>query len=127
LTYFPDKSQVGLWEFAENRDGRRPWRELSAIKPLTAKHRAELNKNLDALPRQTGGGTGLYDTFLAAYRVAQNTYDPTHVNSLVLLTDSAPAHPARRPPASTRTRPGSRSTSSSTPCSWRLTQLVPSR
>ncbi|REF34691.1 substrate-binding domain-containing protein [Thermasporomyces composti] len=106
LTYFPDKSQVGLWEFAENRDGRRPWRELSAIKPLTAEHRAELNKNLDALPRRTGGGTGLYDTFLAAYRVAQNSYDPTHVNSLVLLTDSCSGAARPSPACANEDTPG---------------------
>lgn len=106
FTYFPDKSEVGLWEFAENRDGRRPWRELAPIEPLTAKHRADLNKSLDALPGRTGGGTGLYDTFLAAYRVAQNSYDPTHVNSVVLLTDSCSGASSPSPACANEDTPG---------------------
>ncbi len=100
FTYFPDQSEVGLWEFSENRDGSRAYLQLSPTSPLTAAHRADLVKDLDALPGRVGGGTGLYDTFLAAYRVAQDGYDSTKVNTLVLLTDacsgaSAPSEACR--------------------------------
>ncbi|MET9020099.1 substrate-binding domain-containing protein [Actinopolymorpha sp. NPDC004070] len=87
LSYFPDKGEVGLWEFSELRDGTRDYRELAKTAELSAAHRAELAKVLAKLPSQVSGGTGLYDTFLAAYRTAQNGYDDSKVNSVVLLTD----------------------------------------
>ena len=34
-----------------------------------------------------GGGTGLYDTTLAAFRTVRVGYDPARINSVVLLTD----------------------------------------
>jgi Ca-activated chloride channel homolog len=40
-----------------------------------------------ALPTLVGGGTGLYDTVLAAYRNAVAGYDPNRFNAVVLLTD----------------------------------------
>ncbi|HZC26138.1 MAG TPA: substrate-binding domain-containing protein, partial [Actinopolymorphaceae bacterium] len=91
LSYFPDTSQVGLWEFSQNRDGPRGYLQLSPTGTLSAKHRQELDKDLDRLPQQVGGGTALYDTFFAAYHTAQGGYDPSRVNSLVLLTDACSA------------------------------------
>ena len=46
-----------------------------------------LTKGVESLPGITGGGTGLYDTALAAFRSAKAGYDPGKVNSVVLLTD----------------------------------------
>lgn len=91
FSYFPDTSQVGLWEFSQNRDGPRGYLPLSPTGVLSAPHRAELGKDLDRLPQQVGGGTALYDTFLAAYQAAQGGYDPARANSLVLLTDACSA------------------------------------
>jgi Ca-activated chloride channel homolog len=88
LTYLPDTAAVGLWEFSENRDGTRPYLPLSPTAPLAPPQRADLDRDLDALPGRTSGSTALYDTFLAAYRTAQAKYDPARVNSLVLLTDA---------------------------------------
>ncbi|MEQ7007924.1 substrate-binding domain-containing protein [Actinopolymorpha sp. B17G11] len=90
FTYLPNTAAVGLWQFSENRDGARPYLQLSPTEPLTPQHRADLNADLDALPGQTGGSGALYDTVLAAYRTVQAGYDPTRVNSLVLLTDACP-------------------------------------
>jgi hypothetical protein len=47
-----------------------------------------LAEQLDSIPdRLTPGGTGLYDTTLAAVRAARENYDPTAVNSVLMLTD----------------------------------------
>ncbi|HRD62440.1 MAG TPA: VWA domain-containing protein, partial [Nocardioides sp.] len=37
----------------------------------------------------TDGGTGLYDTALAAYRYAVQKYDENYSNSVILLTDGS--------------------------------------
>ena len=39
------------------------------------------------LPGMTNGGTGLYDTALAAIRTLQDDYEARAINSVVLLTD----------------------------------------
>jgi Mg-chelatase subunit ChlD len=39
------------------------------------------------MPARVHGGTALYDTVLAAYRQVQAGYDPSKVNSVVLMTD----------------------------------------
>ena len=47
-----------------------------------------LSEALDSIPeRLAPGGTGLYDTTLAAVRAARADYDPTAVTSVVIITD----------------------------------------
>ncbi|WP_457205990.1 VWA domain-containing protein, partial [Nocardioides sp. P5_C9_2] len=41
----------------------------------------------EGLSGLTGGGTGLYDTALAAYRQALRDYRPGYSNAVVLMTD----------------------------------------
>ena len=49
-----------------------------------------LAATLDTLPdRLSRGGTGLYDTTLAAVRAAQADYNPDAVNSVLIVTDGA--------------------------------------
>src|SRR3546814_16016677 len=43
----------------------------------------------DVCSSDLGGGTGLYDTTLAAFRSAQKDYDPDYFNAVVLLSDGA--------------------------------------
>ena len=38
-------------------------------------------------PSELGGGTGLYDTTLAAFKKVQDSYDPSYSNSVIILTD----------------------------------------
>jgi Ca-activated chloride channel homolog len=88
LSYFPDKAEVGLWEFADQLDGPRPYRQLAPVAPLSKTHRDRLTTQLDELPEQLGQGTGLYDTIVQAYLKAKGGFDPARVNSLVVLTDA---------------------------------------
>jgi Ca-activated chloride channel homolog len=88
LSYFPDKAEVGLWEFADQLDGPRPYRQLAPVAPLSQAHRDRLTTELDELPEQLGQGTGLYDTIVQAYLRAKGGFDPARVNSLVVLTDA---------------------------------------
>lgn len=90
---FPDGSAMGMWAFSVGlgRDGKDyvplvPVRRLDAEVNGTSQ-RALLEKATASLIERTGGGTGLYDSVLAAYRAAQDGYDPKAVNSVVLLTD----------------------------------------
>lgn len=90
---FPDDSSLGLWAFSVGlgKDGK-DYLPLVPIRPLGTKidgttQRAVVEQATASLIERTGGGTGLYDSVLAAYREVQKGYDPKAVNSVVLLTD----------------------------------------
>ncbi|MFZ2242277.1 MAG: substrate-binding domain-containing protein [Gordonia amarae] len=91
---FGNSSQVGTWIFAIDRGGNgQDWKELVPIKRLDdaesgISQRARVTSaTRDAMSTQLGGGTGLYDSTLAAYRSMVESYDPTAVNTLAVITD----------------------------------------
>ena len=69
LSQFAAGDQVGLWMFSTQLDGETDYRELVAIGPMDAQRRAQLSQRIDGL--QPSGGTGLYDTGLAAYQFVE--------------------------------------------------------
>jgi hypothetical protein len=60
-----DDWAVGLWKFSTELDGSVDHEVLLPIEPLTDEHRDDLHVELGTLDPQ--GGTGLYDTVVAAY------------------------------------------------------------
>jgi Ca-activated chloride channel family protein len=93
LGLFPDSSAIGLWVFARKMAGDTDWTELVPTRTLAADaggkpQRQVLGEALDSIPqRLSPGGTGLYDTTLAAVRAARANYDPAAVDSVVIITD----------------------------------------
>jgi Bacterial extracellular solute-binding protein/von Willebrand factor type A domain len=93
LALVPGDFALGLWVFAYQLGDGQDWAELLPTRELDADvegrpQRDALEEQLDTIPdRLTPGGTGLYDTTLAAVRAAQNDFDPTAVNSVLVLTD----------------------------------------
>ncbi|MEU4568216.1 substrate-binding domain-containing protein [Micromonospora sp. NPDC023956] len=81
-----DSWAVGLWTFSTEMVGRRDYRELLPIGPLSTQ-RSQLKAALGGIRPTPDGDTGLYDTVLAAYRTVQGDWEPGRVNSLVLFTD----------------------------------------
>ncbi|BCL13588.1 hypothetical protein GCM10017556_13270 [Micromonospora sagamiensis] len=81
-----DSWAVGLWTFSTEMVGRRDYRELLPIGPLSTQ-RSQLKAALGGIRPTPDGDTGLYDTVLAAYRRVQGDWEPGRVNSLVLFTD----------------------------------------
>jgi Ca-activated chloride channel family protein len=93
LAGLPDEFSVGLWTFAYQVDGANDYIQQVALRALDADvegttQRATLAAELETLPESlTAGGTGLYDTALAAVRAAREQYLEGAVSSVVLLTD----------------------------------------
>ncbi|QIK75534.1 VWA domain-containing protein [Nocardioides piscis] len=94
LGVFPDAARLGFRVFSTNqRPGGQDWREVAPLKRLDApigQGRTHVDFMLDqaeSLPNQTGGGSGLYDSILAAYQEATRQYNPYYQNSLVVFTD----------------------------------------
>jgi hypothetical protein len=96
LDAFPDHARIGMWAFSINQGGDgQDWQELAPLRRLDAptgdggKQADLLREQAEVLPGLTRGGTGMYDTTLAAYKVATREFNPAYYNSLVLMTDGA--------------------------------------
>jgi Mg-chelatase subunit ChlD len=90
LKLFPDNGQIGLWAFSVGLgEGNRDYTSLVPIRKLDEEHRSALGKALRKLPTMTDGGTGLYDSALAAIRTLQDEYDARSINNVIFLTDGA--------------------------------------
>lgn len=93
LSLVPGNYALGLWAFAYQLQNGQDWVELVPTRELDTDvegrpQRQVLDGRLDSIPdRLTPGGTGLYDTTLAAVRAAREDYDPAAVNSVLVLTD----------------------------------------
>ncbi len=93
LALLPDEYSVGLWTFAYQVADGNDYAESVPIRALDADvdgrpQRETLASALETLPASlTPGGTGLYDTALAAVRAAREEYQEGAVSSVVLLTD----------------------------------------
>ncbi|MET8148163.1 substrate-binding domain-containing protein [Actinoplanes sp. NPDC049668] len=86
LALFDDKWAVGVWLFSTEMVGKRPWKQIVPISPLTSK-RSEIQASIAQIRPKRGGGTGLYDTALAAYKNVQDSWQAGRVNSVLLFTD----------------------------------------
>jgi Ca-activated chloride channel homolog len=87
---FSRDDQVGLWSFSTEQDGTRDYRELVPIGPMGADVRGRqrvllMRDRITGL--QPGGGTGLYDTSLAAHELVAHRAEVGTINAVVLLTD----------------------------------------
>jgi Mg-chelatase subunit ChlD len=95
LDFLPGHARVGLWTFSIDMGGPgRDWRVLEPTHRLDKlqfgrTQRFALRARADELVELTGGGTGLYDTTLAAYRQALRDYRKSYSNAVVLMTDGA--------------------------------------
>ena len=93
LGALPDHARVGFWVFSTDQGGDgQDWRELAPLRRLDAPigngeiHRDLLVRQVDLVPGLARGGTGLYDTVLAAYRLAAREYNPAYSNTVSVLT-----------------------------------------
>lgn len=93
LDIFPGQARIGVWAFSDDLGGAsRDYTELVPTRRLdervgTGSQREAVDRALADLPGLTDGGTGLYDTTLAAVRAVRSDYDHEAINTVVLLTD----------------------------------------
>ncbi|WP_406703724.1 substrate-binding and VWA domain-containing protein [Streptomyces albidoflavus] len=99
LSQFTPDDEIGLWEFATHLDGDKDFRKLVETRRLGDRdekgkaHREKLTAAFGDLTPVPDGATGLYDTTLAAYRAAQDSYVSGKFNALVILTDGVNEDP----------------------------------
>jgi hypothetical protein len=86
LELFDDQWAVGTWLFSTNMDGKKPYKQIVPISPLSSA-RTRLRQSVGLIVPKPNGDTGLYDTALAAYKEVQNGWQAGRINSVILFTD----------------------------------------
>ena len=96
LDAFPAQARIGIWGFSKNRgQGGVSWEEYATLDRLDAPagaagtHGDVVRSEAARLVERVRGGTGVMDTTLAAYKYAQEKWDPAWFNSVVIFTDGA--------------------------------------
>lgn len=96
LDAFPAQARIGIWGFSKNRGANgASWEEYAALDRLDAPagdgqtHGDVVRAEAEKLLSRVKGGTGVMDTTLAAYKHAQEKWDPAWFNSVVIFTDGA--------------------------------------
>jgi hypothetical protein len=96
LDAFPAQARIGIWGFSKNRgEGGVSWEEYATLDRLDAPagdagtHGDVVRAEAAKLVERVRGGTGVMDTTLAAYKYAQEKWDPAWFNSVVIFTDGA--------------------------------------
>jgi len=84
LKEFAPDDEVGLWVFSSDLSPDAPWRELSPVTQLGPKI-GGLREAIGSLEPQLG--TGLYRTVDDAAALMADTFDPSRINGVVVLTD----------------------------------------
>lgn len=93
LERFPKNTALGYWEFSIDRGGKgQDYREVMPLAPISQEvdgltHRSRLADAIRETLGNLGGGTGLYDTTLAAFKTVYDSYDPAYSNSVIIMTD----------------------------------------
>jgi hypothetical protein len=81
-------TKLGIWLFSTNLDGEnKDYRELLPVLPIRDHVAADAMAKLRAVEALPNGATGMYDTTLAAYQAATQTFEPGRINTVILLTD----------------------------------------
>lgn len=82
----PDDSQLALWRFGAQLDPPRDYMEVLPRAAMDEAHREDLAEAVDSLVAEDTG-TGLYDTVLAAYLAARESYRDGTPNQVIVFTD----------------------------------------
>ncbi|MFZ2242575.1 MAG: VWA domain-containing protein [Gordonia amarae] len=89
-----NSTQIGVWIFGIDKGGKgQDWKEVVPIRRLddttdgVVQRRRVMNSIRKAMKDELGGGTGLYDSTLAAYQKMVSSYDPADSNLVVVVTD----------------------------------------
>jgi Bacterial extracellular solute-binding protein len=90
LALFPDSTQMGEWQVADNISGHKPYEQLVSVGPLPGdigviSRRSQLQQ-IDATLHPSNSGLALNDAILAAYKQMLATYKPDKSNAVIVLT-----------------------------------------
>jgi ABC-type molybdate transport system substrate-binding protein len=84
---FKSTTKIGWWLFATKLDGDKDYAVLLPMRTVAEQLAAGALDKLKAVRAVPNGGTGLYDSVLAAYQDARQNWEPGRINVVIVLTD----------------------------------------
>lgn len=87
IGFFKQTTELGLWIFSTGLDGNKPYKSVVPVEPVAAELTDGSLQKLQGIKATADGGTGLYTSFLDAYRAQVQQWDPTRLNGLLIMTD----------------------------------------
>lgn len=87
LRVAPNGTVAGLWRFSASLTPSTDYETVAPMTELTAATRPAMRRAIAGLRVDPDGGTGLYSTTLAAVRAVRASYDPSRVDTVVILSD----------------------------------------
>jgi hypothetical protein len=104
LELFPDSAQIGDWEFANNLAHGLPYKQVVPIGPLPGEigliSRRQALAQLDKSLRPVNAPAALDQSILAGYQAMTASYQPNHINAVIVLTAGLDNAPGDMPAAS---------------------------
>jgi hypothetical protein len=90
LALFPDSTQMGVWEYSYQMNGASPYRVMVPVGPLPTQlglitRRQQLQEITRTLQPRPGAPAAMYESVLAAFRWMTASYQPGHINVLIVL------------------------------------------
>ncbi|HTS97556.1 MAG TPA: substrate-binding domain-containing protein [Streptosporangiaceae bacterium] len=90
LEFFPDSTQMGIWEFADKLSAGAPYKQLVPVGPLPGElgliSRRQQIKQVDLSLHPLNSQAELNQTILAAYQQMVSSYQPNYTNAVLVLT-----------------------------------------
>ncbi|WP_200827469.1 substrate-binding domain-containing protein [Thermomonospora echinospora] len=92
LPLLADDSELGIWLFSTKLEDEQDWRVVVPVGPLgqrigSVTRRQLILSELGRIQPKRNGGTGLYDSVLAAFRWMKDGHKPEMVNTVLVFTD----------------------------------------
>jgi hypothetical protein len=84
---FKQTTKISWWLFSTKLDGQKDYEILLPMRTVKEQLAAGALDRLAGVRAVQGGGTGLYDTVLAAYQDARQNWEPGRINVVTVLTD----------------------------------------
>jgi hypothetical protein len=84
---FKPNTKIGWWLFSTKLDGDKDYAVLLPMRPVSEHIAGGALDKLRSVKAVQGGGTGLYDSVLAAYQDARQNWEPGRINVVTVLTD----------------------------------------
>ncbi|WP_158892317.1 substrate-binding and VWA domain-containing protein [Amycolatopsis anabasis] len=86
LGLFKPTTKISIWTFSTALDGDKDYRQIVPMVPI-GEQLTGVAEKLRGIKATPDGRTGLYDSVLAAYRIARQEWEPGRLNIVVLMTD----------------------------------------
>jgi hypothetical protein len=84
---FKPTTKIGWWLFSTKLDGDKDYSVLLPMRTVSEQVAAGAIDKLKAVKAVPNGGTGMFDSVLAAYKDARQNWEPGRINTVIVMTD----------------------------------------